>query len=228
MASPWIPTERPPAERPWAGIALLVGVPLLSLILLRMLWSGSSLWFLLIGIVLIVVAAVLFFSRRPQGLEFDRGMLASDQARLPLILAGGGIIFLAMLFVPNFAGSDDQSSGDNSTSSDVLDDTASQPTDNASEMADGAPPAAPAPAVVDQTSPQTDADSAVDRSDLPEGYQVHVVASGDTLWAISETYGTTVEAIVSANNLANPEDLQLDQELIIPPPESSASADAAE
>ncbi len=53
MASPWIPApQRPPAERPWMGMALLVAVPLLSLVLIRMLWSGSSLWFLLLGILL--------------------------------------------------------------------------------------------------------------------------------------------------------------------------------
>jgi hypothetical protein len=204
------------------GVALLVGVPLLSLILLRMLWSGSSLWFLLAGILLIVGAGLLFFNRRPRGLEFDRSLFASEHARLPMILAGAGVIFLAMLLVPNFTSGGD-SSEDSSNPADVLDDSAVPPSDDGSQVADEAPPSSE-PEVVSEEPPPSDGSQPVDSSNLPEGYQVHVVASGDTLWGISETYGTTVDAIVSANNLANPEDLQLDQELIIPPPEASATA----
>ena len=51
----------------------------------------------------------------------------------------------------------------------------------------------------------------------PDGSQVHVVQSGDVLYNIAVQYGTTVNAIVQANNLANPNALQIGQELIIPP-----------
>ncbi|MCH7719165.1 MAG: LysM peptidoglycan-binding domain-containing protein [Chloroflexi bacterium] len=43
-----------------------------------------------------------------------------------------------------------------------------------------------------------------------------MVQSGDTIWDIAGRFGTTVEAIVEANELLNPAELQLDQELVIP------------
>ncbi|MBL8147343.1 MAG: LysM peptidoglycan-binding domain-containing protein [Anaerolineae bacterium] len=51
----------------------------------------------------------------------------------------------------------------------------------------------------------------------PDGAQVHVVQAGDVLVNIANRYGTTVSAIVQANNLSNPNALQIGQELIIPP-----------
>jgi hypothetical protein len=51
------------------GMALLVAVPLLSLILIRLLWSGSSLWFLTVGILLLGSAAVVYLLRRPPEME---------------------------------------------------------------------------------------------------------------------------------------------------------------
>jgi LysM repeat protein len=188
-----------------------------------MLWSGSSLWFLLVGMLLIVVAGILFFNRRPRGLEFDRNLFAGEHARVPMILAGAGVVFLAMLLVPNFADGSDSNS-DASNPADVLDDSAAPPADDGSQVVDEAPPPDTAPEVVNEQPPSSDGGAPVDASNLPEGYQIHVVASGDTLWGISEQYSTTVEAIVSANNLTNPEDLQLDQELIIPPADASATA----
>jgi LysM repeat protein len=191
-----------------------------------MLWSGSGLWFLLAGIALIGAAALLFLNRRPQTLELDRSLLASDHARFPLILAGVGVIFLTMLLVPNFSG-DSPSGSSDSSPSEVLDDTI-PPSDTESEVVDEAPPINDEAEVVDEAPPVDDGDAPLDTSDLPEGYQVHVVASGDTLWGIAETYDTSVEQIVSANNLANPEALQLEQELIIPPGDASASADPSQ
>lgn len=42
------------------------------------------------------------------------------------------------------------------------------------------------------------------------------VQDGDTLFDIAQRYGTTVEAIVAANGLTNPEDIAIGQILIIP------------
>ena len=53
MASPWDLPQRSPVERPWMGMAMLVTIPVIALILVRMLWSGSSLWFLSVGIILL-------------------------------------------------------------------------------------------------------------------------------------------------------------------------------
>ncbi|MBE2183757.1 MAG: LysM peptidoglycan-binding domain-containing protein [Anaerolineae bacterium] len=48
------------------------------------------------------------------------------------------------------------------------------------------------------------------------GQTVHVVQSGDTLSVIAQRYSVTVAAIVQANNLSNPNALQIGQQLIIP------------
>lgn len=50
------------------------------------------------------------------------------------------------------------------------------------------------------------------------GTQIYVVRSGDVLVNIATRYGVTVTAIVQANNLTNPNSLQVGQELIIPAP----------
>jgi murein DD-endopeptidase MepM/ murein hydrolase activator NlpD len=54
--------------------------------------------------------------------------------------------------------------------------------------------------------------------------QVHVVQRGETLYRIAQFYGTTVQTLVAANNLANPNLIHLGQKLIIP----SAPASPAE
>lgn len=44
----------------------------------------------------------------------------------------------------------------------------------------------------------------------------HSVSDGDTLWGIASQYGTSVAAIVSANDLANPDLIRIGQSLVIP------------
>lgn len=46
--------------------------------------------------------------------------------------------------------------------------------------------------------------------------QVHVVQSGDTLFAIAQTYSVTVASLLAVNNLASADLLQVGQQLIIP------------
>lgn len=48
--------------------------------------------------------------------------------------------------------------------------------------------------------------------------QIYVVTQGDTLSSIARRFGTTVEALVEANELANPDVIVLGQQIIIPPP----------
>jgi nucleoid-associated protein YgaU len=44
----------------------------------------------------------------------------------------------------------------------------------------------------------------------------YVIQDGDTLWSIAQQFGTTVEAIVTANDLENPDELPVGQEIFIP------------
>jgi LysM repeat protein len=46
----------------------------------------------------------------------------------------------------------------------------------------------------------------------------HAVRAGENLTVIAARYGTTVDAIVTANGLLNPDRIPIDQVLIIPPP----------
>lgn len=55
--------------------------------------------------------------------------------------------------------------------------------------------------------------------------QVHVVESGETLGAIAQRYGTTVQAIAEANELADPNVLAVGQELVIPNAATSDTTD---
>jgi LysM repeat protein len=45
---------------------------------------------------------------------------------------------------------------------------------------------------------------------------VHVVEEGDTLGAIAAEYGTTVDALVEANDLADPDAIFIGDEIVIP------------
>jgi len=218
MDSPWTvpPPHRPPSERPWLGMAMLASVPLLSLILIRMLWSGSSLWFLTVGILLLGAAAVMYLLRRPQGLEPPRpgmaGGLMSESSRTPLILAGLGVLFLALLALPNFAGGSDDSSL-----------TQQQP-GQISQVSGVQQPSAQQPQAAQNQQQPGQAQPGQNRRTRPAGSESYVIQDGDTLWDIASRYDTTVEAIVEANGLANPEDLQVGQEIVIPPAEESAAA----
>lgn len=46
--------------------------------------------------------------------------------------------------------------------------------------------------------------------------RVHIVQPGDVLVNIAQQYGVTVEAIMTLNNLTNPHQLQIGQQLLIP------------
>jgi LysM repeat protein len=50
----------------------------------------------------------------------------------------------------------------------------------------------------------------------PASQRIHIVRSGDSLYAIAIKYGTTVAAIASANNISNPNQINIGQVLKIP------------
>jgi LysM repeat protein len=61
----------------------------------------------------------------------------------------------------------------------------------------------------------------------PEVSETYIVSDGDTLSDIADTFGVTIDAIISINALSSPDDLQVGDELAIPPP-SEVSADESE
>ncbi len=62
------------------------------------------------------------------------------------------------------------------------------------------------------------ATSAPDNSAPPVTGETYIVARGDTLFAIAQRFGVTMKAIQDANNISNPNQLSVGQQLIIPPP----------
>jgi LysM repeat protein len=50
----------------------------------------------------------------------------------------------------------------------------------------------------------------------PAPQQTYVVQEGDTLAAIAQQFGTSVEAIQSANGISDPDEILIGQVLVIP------------
>jgi LysM repeat protein len=82
---------------------------------------------------------------------------------------------------------------------------------------------APAPEVTATAAATPAAESA---TPTPE-QQTYTVQEGDTLSTIAQEHGTTVEAIVAANEIEDPNRIQLGQELVIPPAAPEATATEA-
>lgn len=83
----------------------------------------------------------------------------------------------------------------------------------------GAP--APTPTAVRATptpvaAPELEATPAAEAPPEPSRTVVYVVEPGDTLGGIARDFGTTVEAIMAANNLEDPDRLIIGQELLVP------------
>jgi hypothetical protein len=72
--------------------------------------------------------------------------------------------------------------------------------------------AAPTPVA----APALEATPAAEAPPEPSRTVVYVVEPGDTLGGIARDFGTTVEAIMTANNLEDPDRLIIGQELLVP------------
>ncbi len=81
----------------------------------------------------------------------------------------------------------------------------------ATEPGDIATATSPANIATATTSPEEPT-----ATETPSGSQNYEVQSGDTLGAIATRFGTTVEALVAANNLADSNAIFVGQQLIIP------------
>ena len=78
------------------------------------------------------------------------------------------------------------------------------------------PTPTPVPTVV-PTSPPTPAPTPAPTAvPTPPPVQTYVVQQGDTLSVIASRFGTTVQALVSANNLPSADDIVIGQTLVIP------------
>lgn len=85
------------------------------------------------------------------------------------------------------------------------------------------PTVSPSPAPSASATPRPTPTSAASATPAPTATagatpRTHVVARGETLSIIAAQYGTTVQAIVALNNLANANLIQVGQVLLIPPP----------
>jgi LysM repeat protein len=65
--------------------------------------------------------------------------------------------------------------------------------------------------------PPTPSSGSGDTTTTTTGGTTYTVQSGDTLFRIAQRFGVTVQAIVTANNLSNPDSLSVGQQLVIPP-----------
>lgn len=74
-------------------------------------------------------------------------------------------------------------------------------------------PATEEQSAADGTAASEQATGGAGRSD---GTETYVVRSGDTLSAIANRFDTTVEALVEANDIADPDAIDIGQELTIP------------
>ncbi len=110
-----------------------------------------------------------------------------------------------------------------------MDEPAVSPTDDTEEAVEPAEPAASSTdGTEDVAEPEEPAASSTDDTedvaepeepaDFPTAVptQTHIVQAGETLTAIARQYNSTVQAIVDANNIANPNRVDAGTELIIP------------
>ncbi len=211
MDAPWMtPSQRPVEERPWLGMAALLGVPLLALVLARLFWSGSTVWYVAVGIILLLLAAAVYLRRRAQ--EEEQGGLhvrpAEEPNRLPLVLAGAGVLFLLLLLIPNVSGGSTPTApaAPRPATSGAVSDVAREPGSSA-----------PAQEVGQQQVAPPAEDVSPGEATAPEG-EVYIVQSGDSVWSIAQRFGTTVEALVALNGLEDPDLLSIGQVLRLPPP----------
>jgi len=70
----------------------------------------------------------------------------------------------------------------------------------------------------EEAAPVSEATPAAEEFPTSVPTVTHVVQRGETLYAIARQYGTTVDVIVQANNIANPNRVNVGTSLLIPQP----------
>ncbi|HXF60013.1 MAG TPA: LysM peptidoglycan-binding domain-containing protein [Caldilineaceae bacterium] len=77
-------------------------------------------------------------------------------------------------------------------------------------------PATPTPAGAEPIAPPTGEPAATPASETPAAEEIYIVQPGDTLLVIATRYNLTVDDILRANNLTNPDYVFSGQRLVIP------------
>lgn len=88
-----------------------------------------------------------------------------------------------------------------------------QPVDT--EVGGGAPGSETA---VEQSAEETTVEPAVDNAAATESNLTHVIQSGESLFVLAQRYNVSVQQIVEANGIGNPDRIAVGDELIIPQP----------
>lgn len=84
---------------------------------------------------------------------------------------------------------------------------------------------ATAPIVDKRPPPAKPAETSRPRAAAPKGH--YIVQRGDTLFRIAQEVGQSVSDLVAWNNLANPNDIKVDQTLRVVPPDNASRAQTA-
>jgi LysM repeat protein len=95
-----------------------------------------------------------------------------------------------------------------------------EPTEEPAPVITAAPTFTPVPPPTEAPASTTDQAA----SATTDGQTTHVVQSGENLFRIALRYGTSVQAISSANGIANPSQISVGQQLIIPGATTSTPA----
>jgi len=127
------------------------------------------------------------------------GSSAATQVATP---SPGETVVSAVSPVPQTAETDVQPTEEGST----VDEPTEEPTEEATATATPTPTSSPA------------------SGEQGDGYVVHVVQRGETLYSIARKYGTTYSAIVQANSIRNPSVIYVGQRIKVPTAGSSSGS----
>jgi LysM repeat protein len=147
-----------------------------------------------------------------------RGMAgrARTARATPWVLVGGGVAALglagAAIAAPFLTGPGSRSAATLTPTASPSPSPTPRATPTASPTASPSPTPTPAPTPV----PATPAPTPVPTPVLTPPPQTYTVAEGDTLAAIAQQFGTSVEALQEANGIEDPDEIVVGQVLVIP------------
>jgi LysM repeat protein len=134
-----------------------------------------------------------------------------------LLLAGAGIAAAAASGAMDPAWLFGDAAGPSGTATSVLTTPSAAPTARPRATGTPSPTPSPSPTATASPTPVVTPPPTPAPTPTPAPPQTrYVVQSGDTLAAIAQRFGTTVEALQAANGIADPDDIRVGQVLVIP------------